>query len=323
MPQINHVIFGMKCIYFFLLTLFAVTNANAACMDFYKSAGSYLTFKSGGLDRVAYLRWPRNFDFIKNNGLPLIFDIHGSGGNGRHEMNMTGWGNASDKYNLLVVAPQGYLKNLDGFSWVVRGNQLSGTSEISSKIEIDDILYLKDLISLLKSSGCVDINKIYLSGFSGGARLASEYVCQASERIAGLIAVAGLRAGAPRKKSENVFEPDGNECRPLHNFSILSFANLDDSVNPYNGGGAVYWGYGTEKAVARWVQLFGCDKDPRVELIYSKQTDRTFGGCVEGVQVRTIVGVVGGHAWPTLLASDGVSKNTYFIDLIVNYFNLQ
>ncbi len=320
--KLNFILF-LFCRAFVLFFLFSAMHVNATCVDFYKSAGSYLTFKSAGIDRVAYLRWPRNFDVFSNKSVPLILDIHGSGGNGRHQMNMTGWGNAADRYGFLVVAPQGYVKSLDGYAWVTPRNQTSSNPDNSLKADVDDIQYLKDLIYLLSASGCVNNNKIYLSGFSGGARLASQYVCQATEKIAGLIAVAGLRAGVPIKVSESLFEPDINGCQPRQYFSILAYANLDDTVNPYAGGGASYWGYGTEKAILRWLQLLGCNAVASAELISAKQTDRTFGGCINGVQVRSIVGSFGGHVWPVMLTSDDPSKNASFTDLAVNYFNLQ
>ena len=138
---------------------------------------------------------------------------------------------------LVAIALQG---SLDGqfegtHAWNVPGVTHGG--------KLDDERYIKDAIKTVKEMFCIDPTRIYASGYSGGGRMLSQYICNGHPEFAAAGFVMGLRAGYPVER-DGVWQPDIASCKPGGPISIIAFSGMKDVTNPFLGGGQPYWQYG-------------------------------------------------------------------------------
>lgn len=259
--------------------------------------------RSGGVDRPLALLVPANAR--PGQSLPLVFDLHGSGGSGERQALVSRLRDLADRKDFLVANPDGAVTlagKPDEHYWNIPGAPLVNGAAVPAGTP-DDVQYVRDAIDAIAAATCLDRRRVYATGLSGGGRMASLLACQLADRIAAVAPVAGLRAGLPGTGADHA--PAAASCTPSRPVPILTFHGTGDPVNPYAGGGAAYWGYGVPVALARWLQIDGCrpDKVKRsapaphvVEERYTKCSDDA-----EVVLYRTEAGEDqgGGHVWPT------------------------
>jgi polyhydroxybutyrate depolymerase len=137
----------------------------------------------------------------------------------------------------------------------------------------------------------------------------------------------GLRAGAPTSDGAGGFVPDPATCAPAQPVRVVTFAGTADPVNPFDGQGEPYWGYGTREAASRWAGFNSCRPEPTTDRVGSHVEKVTYGGCADGADVTLYVVEGGGHTWPGSTATwpaelgpvtQEVSANTVIADLAAN-----
>jgi polyhydroxybutyrate depolymerase len=266
------------------------------------SGWQVVTVHSGGLDRKVPLYMPASA--TGQSDTPLVFDLHGSGGNGRQQALHSGLTAQADRYGFLLANPDGGIADpaspTDKFYWHVPGVPLVGAVQIPANAP-DDVQFFRDAISQLEVGNCADPHRIYVTGFSGGARMASDLACELSDRIAAVAPVSGLRAGVP---SGGGFKaPDVKTCEPHRAVSIVTFHGVNDPTNRFDGDGTSRWGYSVAAALERWRVLDGCQSNPSEQSISTHVTKVSYRGCRNAAEVlfyRTDAPVEhgGGHIWP-------------------------
>lgn len=221
----------------------------------------------------------------------LVLDLHGSNSNGAEQLDRSGWERLAEQEGFIVVGLQGNLATdtPGNFSWFVPG--------VTEGEDQNDLAYITEAIEEIKTQYCIDDTKIYASGFSGGARMLSQYLCEKNNLISGAAMISGLRAGYPQEQADGSFNPDLQTCSEPKSVGILAIDGLADQVNPYDGLGRSYWGYGAQAAVGRWTELLNCDSEPTVTTDGSV-TRSSYENCEENAQFQTIVIDDGGHTWP-------------------------
>src|SRR5918995_1617459 len=137
--------------------------------------------------------------------LPLVLDLHGSGGTSADQARNSGFEilSASERFIVATLDAEGGRWNVP-----VQANRP------------DDVAYVRDVIAHIAARVCTDEMRVYATGFSGGGRMSSLLGCQLGSRIAAIAPVAGLRFREP--------------CtgRPV---PVLTFHGLADRQNPYDG----------------------------------------------------------------------------------------
>jgi polyhydroxybutyrate depolymerase len=266
-----------------------------------------VTVRSGGLNRTVPVYIPASA--AGRSDIPLVFDLHGSGGNGRQQALHSGLTAQADQRGFLLANPNGGIADPDSptdkFYWHVPGVPLTGNMPIPANAP-DDVQFFRDAIRQLEQSACVDPHRIYVTGFSGGARMASALACELSDRIAAVAPVSGLRAGVPR--AADFKAPDTKTCQPHRAMSIITFHGVNDPTNRFDGDGAPRWGYSVAAALERWGDLDGCRRSPSEQTISTHVTKVTYLGCRDAAEMilyRTDAPVEhgGGHIWPHPSAS--------------------
>jgi polyhydroxybutyrate depolymerase len=234
--------------------------------------------------------------------VPLVIGLHPSGGTGQSFDEDTGLAAAATKKGFAVLLPDGAIRTDDrkGYFWNIPGVPLVNGSEVPQGTR-DDLRYLADAIDQTVAGHCIDPRRIYVTGFSGGARMTSMVACRLADRVAAVAPVAGLRAG--RAAGKDFSEPDAEDCRPSKAVRVLAIHGTDDKTNPFSGGGGVRWGYSIERAAARWASLDHCNGAPRSEKISSQVTRVQYGACggestVVLYRIDAPQAQGGGHIWP-------------------------
>jgi polyhydroxybutyrate depolymerase len=258
----------------------AARGATAACSG--PGAGSTtLTLAIGGHSRLVVVHVPSGYRGTSR--LALVLNMHGSGATAVDQELFSDMNTTADADGFIVAYPQGLIADGSGFDWNVPGEPLIGGAPVPSDAP-NDVSFLTALVGVLEQRYCVDRTRVYATGFSGGARTASQLACDASGVFAAVAAVSGLRRPSPCPTS-----------RPV---PIIAFHGTADPVDPYDGHGQRYWTYSVPAAAADWAAQDGCSTTAATSKPAATVTLTDYSHCRGGaaVELYTIAGE--GHEWP-------------------------
>jgi polyhydroxybutyrate depolymerase len=223
---------------------------------------------SGGRERAYRLFVPAGYD--GRTSLPLVLDLHGSGGN-------SGGQAANSRFEALA-AREGFLvatlqAGTEGNRWTV-----PVTAD-----RPDDVLYVADVIDHVAARVCTDQTRVYATGFSGGARMSSLLACKLNSRIAAIAPMSGLRWPGPC------------EGRAI---PVLTVHGLADPQNTYDGhveGRGGEWVESVPDALADWAKHNGCDGTAKLDDPAGPLSTLSYSGCDADVRLVRVDGLV--HRW--------------------------
>jgi polyhydroxybutyrate depolymerase len=225
-------------------------------------------FMSGERQRSYRLYVPPGYD--GRTPIPLVLDLHGSGGNSAGQARTSGFEDVAARESFAVASLQA-----DGGRWNVPVD----------KSRVDDVAYVSDVIDHVADRLCTDRARIYATGFSGGGRMSSLLGCAINSRIAAIAPVSGLRWPGPCSG------------RPI---PVLTFHGLADQQNPYAGNAAgrgAEWLESVPDALAGWARHNGCRPDVISEDPAGPLSTMHYTGCRDGAEVRMIRIDGLGHTW--------------------------
>jgi len=236
-----------------------------------------IELESGGVPRRALLVVPVSDGAAP---LPLVLAFHGSLTSPEVLLEWSALDQAAAVHGFVLAVPEAYLA---GMQWNVPGVPLFGGDPVPDGSP-SDVQLARDLIDAVAAQVCIDAARVYATGFSGGGRLASALGCDVADRLAAVGPVAGLRF------------PD--TCQATRPLPVVSLHGTEDVVDPYEGGGQAYWGYGVEEAAARWAEHDGCAAGPADEMVAADVTRRSWSDCAPGAALELYVLAGTGHVWP-------------------------
>jgi polyhydroxybutyrate depolymerase len=247
----------------------AQTAAVAAACNLAAAPGVALQqLTSGGHARSYRLFVPPAYDGRAR--LPLVLDLHGSGG--------TAAGEAGNSRFEALAAREGFVVaslQAENNRWNVP----------VADGRADDVAYASDVIDHVAARVCTDLTRVYATGFSGGARMTSLLGCRLSARIAAIAPMAGLRWPAPC------------DARAV---PVLTIHGLADPQNTYAGhaeGRGAEWLESVPEALAGWAKHDGCGADVIQEDPPGPLSTMRYDGCKGGAEVRLIRVDGLTHAW--------------------------
>lgn len=231
-----------------------------------------IRIESSGIPRHYRMYVPESHD--RQSPLPVVFDFHGSGSDPAEEMLVSGMTRAAEDHGFALLMPVAVVDfPSGGHTWNVPPDDRLP----------DDVRFALDVLDDAAERIPVDRDRVYLTGFSGGARLASEIACAASDRVAAIGAVGGLRS------------PPACAKRPV---PVVAFHGTGDPINPFAGGGSPYWDYGVNAAVTGWAARNGCTVQPVATRVSAGATRIRYPGCRNNAEVVLYRIEGGGHVWP-------------------------
>ncbi len=240
-----------------------------------------LTPTINGFKRTAIVHVPTGYS--PPTPVALVVNMHGSQTTAADQEALTGMDATSDADTFIVVYPQGNIPVGAGYEWNVPGQPLFGGAPVPAGSP-DDVSFVVHLVNLLEQEYCINEHQVFATGFSGGARMASQLGCDASSVFAAVAPVSGLRLPSP--------------CPSTRAVPVVSFHGTADPIDPYTGNGQKYWTYSVPVAAGRWAAHDGCKLAPANAVPASGVALTTYSPCADGtaVQLYSIVGE--GHEWP-------------------------
>jgi polyhydroxybutyrate depolymerase len=146
------------------------------------------------------------------------------------------------------------------------------------------VSFLAKLVGILEARYCVNKNEVYATGFSGGAREASQLACDDSGIFAAVAPVSGLRRPDP--------------CPTTRAVPIISFHGSADPVDPFHGHGQAYWTYSVPSAALKWAKQDNCSTTPSTATVATSVHLTTYAKCANGASVELYELTGEGHEWP-------------------------
>ncbi len=258
----------------------AAGTSSSGCGASVATGSTNLSLTIGGRARTVIVHVPQKYS--TSTPAALVLNLHGSGATALDQDLFAGMNDTSNAHGFLVAYPQGLIPLGTGFSWNIPGVPLYGGAKVPAG-SANDVKFLTSLVTVLESRYCVNPHEVYATGFSDGARMASQLACDASSTFAAVAPVSGLRHPTPCPAS-----------RPM---PIISFHGTADQTDPYYGHGQAYWTYSVPAAAKDWARQDKCSMKPVVTR-GPAYTYTGYGECARGaaVQLYTINGE--GHEWP-------------------------
>ena len=278
-------------------------NPSAGCGASEVEPGTYReSMDLDGAARSWVLRVPSTHD--GSAPVPLVFLFHGVLDSPGTIESQTGFGRHGLEEGFMVVAPAGrgtathWIEEDfgDGFADVTRANP--------------DIVFVEALLDRLGQEACIDLARVYATGFSNGAMATSAVACTLEDRIAAVAAAGGL-------------VDFGERCVLDRPVPYLAFHGRDDTSVLYDGGfpdwvldyeiDGVAWrdlpmmedpalSAPIPERVAGIAARNGCTAEPSIDTLTvgpSEPVERWTWACPTDAEVELLTYAAGGHSWPT------------------------
>jgi polyhydroxybutyrate depolymerase len=227
------------------------------------------------------------------SAMPVVIDLHGYGVSAADMVKVTRLGAYGNRAGFITITPQ-----------VARHLPYWKTGFTSK-----DVAFLRGVISRVESTLCVDQNRLFVTGYSNGAIMASVLACVDAAQVAAIAPVSGIA------------NPTG--CRPSRPVPVVAFHGTSDPLLPYAGGlsAEAYKlplpqgtkgnlsqllgnnvpqstrGPSVPKSTAAWATRDGCASTSTTR-VYAKNVALISYACPNGATVSLYRIRGGGHTWP-------------------------
>lgn len=225
----------------------------------------------------------------------LIFDLHGRGGTAPGQAITSGVTGVAWTHGFVVVHPQ-------ALGSVPTWSVWPELPELGS-----DIVFFDLMIDTLADELSIDLDRVFVMGFSNGGGFAGRLACERSDRLAGIAVVGASNEG-------------WQQCEPTRPIPVLAIHGLADPVIPFNGGQSLLpnlpdW-------AAWWAESNGCE-DQAFSTVMPTGTFWHWGQCSVGATVSLIALNGVGHEWPTQVQTVAEGEGVAWVgatEVIVDFF---
>jgi polyhydroxybutyrate depolymerase len=232
-------------------------------------------------ERTALVRVPARAAVARS---PLVVALHGGGRSGRFMERYSGLARVGDRAGFAVVFPDATGEhrfwNLD-----------AGSAP-------DDVGFVEELIERVATVACVDPGRVFAVGVSNGGGLAARVGCELSQRVTGVVVVAGGFRSLPA-------------CRPARPVSVLEIHGSNDASVPYRGDPRDGRAGDVRAWLAGWARRDGCASTTRRRAVAPRTLRFDWRGCAAGARLAHIQVLGGGHQWPGATPPDPGPPSTF------------
>jgi len=235
--------------------------------------------------------------------IPVIVVLHGLGLPVSYMESLTGFDEISDQGGFAIAYPRGL-----GTSW-----NAGGCCGLAEQDNVDDVAFVSQIITDLKTSFNIDSKRIYAAGYDNGAVMTYRLGCEMSDTFAAIAAVAG-----------GLFY---DQCQPDNMVALIHIHGLSDPVMPFEGGEGVCDFCGgipnlppVELGVLKWVGWNGCSNSPLVNK-NEAITHTTYPDCQPNTAVELYTIEELEHDWPTSFSTgeNNFSATQTILDFFVTH----
>jgi polyhydroxybutyrate depolymerase len=175
--------------------------------SFYEAGLHQLEVSIDGAIREALLYIP--MDLPERGPYPLVLAFHGVYSSAESIIESTEIFGKADEEGFVVIVGRGV-----GGAW-----NAGGCCEPAQSQEVDDVAFVRRLVELVAESGCIDMDRVYATGFSNGAAMTYRLACEAADLIRAVAPVGGMLGHYP--------------CSPQNGISLLAINAVDDPQVSY------------------------------------------------------------------------------------------
>jgi polyhydroxybutyrate depolymerase len=242
---------------------------------------------------------------------PMVIVLHGSGANGETVRQQSGLDRLADSLHFLAVYPNGS-DFLFGFGSDWNAGTCCGNAARSNT---DDIAFVHAVTADIGARLPIDRRRVFVAGFSDGARMAYHLACDASASIAAIAVISGSLVD--------------DSCTPTRAVPLIAFHGTSDTEVPYDDSARAVAvrpplpaAAGLPPSIRFWSSVNQCQR-----LAIRRDTPHVvraqFGGCGGG-EVLFFSIDSGAHAWPGGMkdGKDGFEPTTELraSDAMVSFF---
>ena len=267
--------------------------------DWTLGPGDYeFSLTSDGLERKYLVHVPSSYDAIQST--PVVFNIHGGGGNGENQRNMSNMNVNSDKHGYIVVYPDGIGKIFLGKELLNWNGKVGGKAEeVVSKN--DDVSFFSKMIDDLKNKFNIDEKRVYATGLSNGGQMSHRLGCDLSDKIAAIAPI-----GAPMGINYS--------CNPSKAVPTMIIHGKKDPCALYDGGqcGGCYQEFlgldpsagefacaSIETITDDWIKRNSCSSESQMTYQNGDVMCKTYDDCTVNSEVMLCTSSNAGHTWPS------------------------
>ena len=259
------------------------------------AANTTHTLRHDGRERSFVVHLPpalRSGTAPQGQTFPLVLVFHGGGGNAANAERMTGFSRLADREGFIVVYPNGSGRFADRLlTW-----NAGGIPVWAQEHDIDDVGFVRAMVSDLDRRFPVDTKRIYAAGMSNGGMMVHRLAREASDVFAAVCDVAGAM---------NYQDRD-----PKHPVGVMIVHGLADRNVLFHGGrpqksiGPAGERVDTSvgAAVKYYVTHNGLRDEPTTTETEGTVTTTTYRRTTAGHEADfdvTLVAIQGeGHTWP-------------------------
>ncbi|MDP3276673.1 MAG: PHB depolymerase family esterase [Deltaproteobacteria bacterium] len=174
--------------------------------------------------------------------LPLVLLLHGYGASGALQDSYFGMSDQVTARRFLLAMPDGTMDAMSNRFW-----NASDACCNFGRSAVDDVAYLRAVIDDMGTRYAVDPARIFVVGHSNGGFMGLRLACEMSDRIAGVVSLAGAGFSV------------ASRCTPARAVNILQVHGTADATVLYPGGlfGTARYP-GAEQTVGDWAARNGC-----------------------------------------------------------------
>jgi len=243
------------------------TGCDSGSLD---SSATFVDISFDGMPRSYLLHVPASYD--GSTPTPLVLNFHALTSTAPEQQFISDMDRVADAHRFVVAYPNGIED-----SW-----NAGLCSYPAGSLGIDDVGFARAVIDDLGQKGCIDLNRVYATGWSNGAALSYRLACEATDVIAAIAPVANVTLVS--------------DCNPSQPIPMMHFHGTDDLVVPYDGSRPGY--PSVPDTHDAWAARNGCTDEPSVTFENNTVTCETYDECDGGVEVTLCTAEGMGHCWP-------------------------
>jgi len=222
------------------------------------------------LDRELLVYVPSSYDH--ETPMPMVFAFHGYSNSTMQQEEWSMLSTKAEEAGFILVYPRG-----------VGSPSAWNAGDCCGDGVADDVGFVSAMIDFLEAELCVDLQRVYATGYSNGGFLSHRLACELSDRIAAVASVAGVMGI--------------DDCSPGRPMPVLHMHGTSDFVVPYDG--SMFSGFeSVAETFAGWAERNGCTGEAELSYENGDVTCELHGECDAGVEVELCTIEGGGHTWP-------------------------
>jgi len=191
-----------------------------------------------GIEREYFVSVPKNYD--GKTAVPVVFMLHGTGGDGEKFYNISGWKEVGDQENILTVFPSALSRCIieEGEAKTIsKWNSLPAANfyYCAKVTPPDDVKFFKTIIDEITEKYKIDSKRIYFVGFSNGGQMCAKLSMEMGDKIAAIVeSAAAFRMDTtfvPVRKMPVTFQLGNGDYGPGKEGPFIPLSNLSSMLS--------------------------------------------------------------------------------------------